>query len=171
MPRTGLDLFLDYLQRTAAQAPAGWAGAVWFILRIGEDCAGICTHDMIRPMRFLRQLAAPPPCQFGASGFAPEVTDDNHPARHYVAFVFVGFWLPTLLAVPVLYAWEIAGYVRYRGFWSPKDVASGKLGIVHGRWLRRTAPVVLPALAAASLTGFPAPPNSLPTLVTKNTST
>ena len=155
--RTGLDGFLDYLQAMAAQAPDGWAGAVWFILRIGEECAGIFSQDVTSPLRFLRQMAGAPPRQFGARGFAPELVDDDNPARHYIAFVFVGFWLPTPLAWVVLYAWEVAGFVRYRGYWSPNDVASGRVGIAHGCWLRRTGPTVLAGLAAAALAEKPLP--------------
>ncbi len=153
---TGFERFLDYLQWMAAQAPAGWPGAVWFILRIGEDCAGICTRDMVRPVRFLRQMAAAPPVQFGATGFSPALTDDSNPARHYVAFVVVGFWLPIPLAVAVLYAWEVAGFVRYGGYWSPRDVASGQVGIRHGRAVRRLGPSVLPGLTAALVDRAPA---------------
>lgn len=147
----GFDAFLTYLHEMAAQAPAGWPGSVWFLLRIGEDCAGICTQDVTNPLRFLRQMAGAPPRQFGADGFAPDIIDDANPARHYIAFVFVGFWLPTLLAVAVLYAWEVAGFVRYGGYWSPMDLRSGRIGITHGRWLRRTAPAVLPGLTAGAL--------------------
>ncbi|MCB0022646.1 MAG: hypothetical protein KDD91_06395, partial [Caldilinea sp.] len=146
---TGLDRFLAYLQAAAAQAPPGWPGSVWFMLRVGEDCAGIRTSDVARPYRFLRQMAVAPPVQFGATGFSPEFTDDGNPARHYIAFVFVGFWLPAPLAIAVLYAWEIAGFVRYGGYWSPRDVASGHLGIRHGRAVRSAGPTVLPGLAAA----------------------
>lgn len=151
MQQSGLDHFLAYLQEMATQAPAGWPGRLWFLLRISEDCAGIFTADLVHPLRFLRQMAGAPPLHFAASGFSPAIVDDLHPARHYIAFVFVGFWLPTFLAMIVLYAWEVAGFIRYRGFWSEKDVVSGKIGVAHGRWLRRTAPVVLPGLTAADL--------------------
>jgi hypothetical protein len=153
MARSGLDQFLDYLQAMAAQAPADWPGAVWFLLRISEECAGIYTQDMSNPMRFLRQMAGAPPLKFGKDGFSPAIVDDSHPARHYIAFVFVGFWLPTFLATLLLYAWEFAGFVRYKGHWSQRDIVSGQIGIRHGCWLRRTAPVVLPGLVAASLAG------------------
>ena len=146
---SGHERFLAYLQRMASQAPPGWPGSVWFMLRIGEDCAGICTHDVTRPYRFLRQMAVAPPMQFGATGFSPAFTDDGNPARHYIAFVFVGFWLPAPLAIAVLYAWEMAGFVRYGGYWSPKDIANGQLGIRHGRAVRGSGPTVLPGLAAA----------------------
>lgn len=150
MPETqsSLEKFLAYLQTQASQAPSGWAGSVWFILRIGEDCAGICTSDILRPRRFLGQMAAAPPVPFGCTGFRPDLTDDLNPARHYIAFVFVGFWLPAPLAVAVLYAWEVAGWVRYGGSWSSKDVASGQLGIRHGQTVRSLGPTVLPGLAA-----------------------
>ena len=149
--RTGLDQFLDYLQAMAVQSPPGWAGSVWFVLRVGEDCAGIRTQDVGAPLRFLRQMAGAPPRQFGTSGFAPEIVDDDNPARHYIAFVFVGFWLPAVLATPLLYLWEVAGFVRYGGYWSPKDVVNGRIGIQHGCWLRRTSPALLPALVAGAL--------------------
>ena len=148
---SGHERFLAYLQRMASQAPPGWPGSVWFMLRIGEDCAGICTHDVTRPYRFLRQMAVAPPMQFGATGFSPAFTDDGNPARHYIAFVFVGFWLPRLPALAVLYAWEIAGFLRYRLQWSQKDVRSGLLGLHHGAWVREYGPVVLPGLVAGEL--------------------
>lgn len=147
----GFDAFLTYLQEMAAQAPAGWPGSVWFLLRIGEDCAGIYTRDIPNPLRFLRQMAGAPPQQFGTDGFHPDLVDDDNPARHYIAFVFVGFWLPTFWALGVLYAWEIAGFFRYGGDWSSKDVLSGRIGILHGRWLRCTGPAVLPGLTAGAL--------------------
>ncbi|MFN3332395.1 MAG: hypothetical protein ACK47M_07780 [Caldilinea sp.] len=145
------DAFLAYLQEMAAQAPSGWPGSVWFLLRISEDCAGIRMQEVMNLLRFLRQMAGAPPRQFGPDGFHPDLVDDLNPARHYIAFVFVGFWLPTFLAMLMLYAWEVAGFIRYRGYWSPKDVRSGQIGVLHGRWLRRTAPVVLPGLTAGAL--------------------
>lgn len=151
MTRSGFDQFNAYLQATARRAPEGWPGSVWYILRIAEDCAGICTQDVVRPFSFLRKMAGAPPLRFDVSGFSPKIVDDDNPARHYIAFVFVGFWLPEILAVPLLYAWELAGFVRYGGYWSPKDVVSGRIGNTHGRWLRRTSPAVLPALAAQAL--------------------
>ena len=80
-----------------------------------------------------------------------EVVDDYNPARHYMAFVFVGYWLSTLPAEIVLWCWEIAGFIRYRGQWSPKDIVSGKIGIRHGRLVRRYGAPILPGLVAAEL--------------------
>ena len=132
-------------------APGGWLGAAWFILQLGEECAGIRLQDLWQPPRFLRQLASMPPLRFGVKGFNPAVVDDLEPARHYVAFVFVGFWLPRLLAVLVLYVWEVAGFFRYRGQWSQRDVNAGLIGLRHGRWVSALGPAVLPGLIAGEL--------------------
>ncbi len=148
---TGLDSFIEYVSSQAAVAPSGWAGAAWFILRVGEDCANIRLQDLSRPLRFLRQMAGVPPLRFSATRFRPDIVDDTLPARHYTAFLFVGFWLPKLAAVLVLYLWELAGFVRYGGYWSRRDIASGLLGIRHGALVGRYGPVVLPALIAADL--------------------
>ena len=150
-PLGGVDAFIHYVSTQAHVAPGGWAGAAWFILRIGEDVANIRLHDLWQPARFLRQMAAAPPLGFGVDGFITSLVDDRNPARHYLAFVFVGFWLPARLAKGVLYAWEVAGFIRYRGVWSPHDVACGKIGLRHGALVRSYGPVVLPALIAAEL--------------------
>jgi hypothetical protein len=150
---TGLDAFLAYLSTQAQAAPPGFAGAAWYILRIGEDCAHIRLQDMWRLRRFLRQMAGSPPLHFGTEGFSPALVDDYHPARHYVAFVFVGFWLPQWLALATLYAWEAAGFLRYGFRWSQHDVHCGLVGLRHGALVRAYGPVVLPGLAAAELCG------------------
>ena len=147
----GFDRFVGYLSTQAAAAPPGFAGAAWYILRVSEDCAYIRLQDMWQPRRFLRQMAGAPPLQFGTDGFSREHVDDSNPARHYMAFVFVGFWLPSLLGVPVLYAWEVAGFLRYRFQWSPRDVTSGKLGLRHGALIRTYGPTVHPGLVAGEL--------------------
>jgi hypothetical protein len=147
----GVDAFIGYVSAQAAVAPAGWAGTAWFVLRISEDGANIQLRDTWQPMRMLRQMAAAPPLGFGSEGFKRDLVDDRNPARHYLAFVFVGFWLPAVLAMLVLYAWEVAGFVRYRGKWSQRDVACGKIGIKHGARVRVYGPALLPGLIAADL--------------------
>lgn len=151
--KSSLDTFVAYLSAQAQAAPPGFAGAAWYILRIGEDCAGIRLEDLWRPRRFLRQLAGAPPLHFGVEGFSTALVDDHHPARHYVAFVFVGFWLPGRLALATLYAWEAAGFLRYGLRWSQRDVHCGLVGLRHGAWVRAYGPVVLPSLAAGELCG------------------
>jgi hypothetical protein len=118
---------------------------------MGADFAHIQPHDVLRPLRFLRQMAGNPPVRFAVSGFDPNLVDDLNPVRHYVAFLVVGFWLPALLALLVLAAWEVAGFVRYRGLWSQKDVRSGLVGLRHGRYVRRHGPRALPPLIHADL--------------------
>lgn len=135
----------------AAQAPPGWNGAAWFILTLGEECANLRLQDLWRPWRFLAQAASPPPFCFGPYGFARHLVDDLLPARHYVAFLWIGFWLPPLLAWLTLYAWETAGFLRYGLRWSAADVHMGHAGLRHGALVRRYGPLVLPALLAADL--------------------
>ena len=118
---------------------------------MGADFAHIQPRDVLRPLRFLRQMAGNPPVRFDVTGFDPELVDDLNPARHYVAFLVVGFWLPALPALLVLAAWEVAGFVRYRGLWSNKDVRSGLVGLRHGRHVRRDGPHALPPLIRADL--------------------
>lgn len=147
----GLEAFLAYLSAQAQAAPPGFAGSAWFMLRIGEDCAHIRLQDLWQPLRFLRQMAGHPPLRFGTAGFARALVDDLNPARHYVAFVFIGFWLPRVLALAVLYGWEVAGYLRYGFRWSPCDVLCGRVGLRHGAWVRAYGPAVLPGLVAGEL--------------------
>jgi hypothetical protein len=151
----GLDAFLAYVSAQAGGAPPGFAGSAWFVLRIGADCAYIRLQDMWQPLRFLRQMAGNPPLRFVAEGFDPHLVDDSNPARHYVAFVWLGFWLPRTLALAVLYAWEIAGFVRYGLQWSQKDVRSGLIGLRHGAFVRQYGPTVLPGLVAGELSPRP----------------
>lgn len=154
-PGGGVDGFIKVVGRLAAQVPAGKAGARRFILRAGENFAFIRLQDMGNPLRFLKQMAGAPPYQFGADGFRPDLVDDTNPARHYMAFVFLGFWLPRWLAVLGLWLWEVAGSVRY-GYWAEKDITMGYLGIRHGRMVRQMGPTVLPGLIAGELAvGYP----------------
>lgn len=123
------------------------AGTRRFVNDLAARCAGIHLDQMHRPVRFLLDMQGNPPQAFGVEGFDADVVDDLNPARHYVAFVFVGFWLPKLLAVLVLYGWEVASFFRYRGHWSPKDIESGFIGIEHGRAVVRHGAGVLATLA------------------------
>ncbi|MGL4649367.1 MAG: hypothetical protein ACRC1H_08150, partial [Caldilineaceae bacterium] len=137
---TGLDRFVETLENHARRVPPGWAGSALFVSSLGEECAYICLRDLRHPLRFLRQMAGPPPRRFGTSGFNPALVDDQNPVRHYMAFVVAGFWLPALAAVALLYTWEILGFFRYGFSWSPNDVAAGWVGLHHGRSLRRYGP-------------------------------
>lgn len=148
---TGFDHFVQTVELYASQAPPGWAGTVRFVTRLGADFAHIQPRDVLRPLRFLRQMAGNPPVRFDVAGFRPDLVDDLNPARHYIAFLVVGFWLPSLLALGVLVLWEVAGFVRYRGLWSNDDVRSGLVGLRHGRHVRREGPWALPPLMRADL--------------------
>lgn len=152
---SGIDAFIADVSHLACQFPDDPMQKVRFILHMGEAYAFIRLQDVWRPLRFLKQLAGAPPRRFGTAGFASWLVDDANPARHYTAFVFTGFWLPHVLALAVLYAWEIAGFVRYRGYWSPADVLSGQVGIRHGQLVRRYGPAILPALIACDLADRP----------------
>ena len=149
-PGGGVDGFIAAVSRLAAQAPPGIVGRRGFILEAGEAFAFIRLQDVGHPVRFLKQMAGKPPQQFGPEGFRADVVDDQNPARHYMAFVFLGFWLPKWLAVVGLWLWEVAGSVRY-GYWATKDMTMGYIGIRHGRAVRSAGPTVLPGLIAAEL--------------------
>lgn len=121
------------------------------IQRLGEDFAFIRWQDMRSPIKFLRQMAGNPPVRLGVEGFRPDLVDDENPARHYIAFVVMGYRLPYPLALVVLYLWEVVGFVRYGGVWSKEDMQSGSFGVRHGHAVRRQGIKVLPGLMAADL--------------------
>jgi hypothetical protein len=118
---------------------------------LAEDFAYIHLHDFRNPIRFLRQMEGQPPIRLGTAGFRRELVDDRNPARHYMAFVAMGYWLPRLLALTVLYLWEVAGYLRYGFKWSEADMLSGLTGVRHGQAVRREGAEVLPALMERDL--------------------
>lgn len=144
--QSGLDAFIDDVSSHARQVRPGFCGTVRFLLDISESYANIRLCDLKFPFRFLQQMADKPPKQFGTAGFDPQLVDDHAPARHYTAFIFVGFWLPSLLAILMLWLWEILGYIRYSATWSQNDVRLGYIGLRHGRTLRRYGPHILPRL-------------------------
>jgi hypothetical protein len=143
---------VDVVQQ-AAEFGAERAGKRRFILWIGERYGNIRLQDVRHPLRFFKQLISPPPLVFGVAGYKKGLVEgaEDNPARHYTAFVFVGFWLPGLLGLFVLYAWEVLGFFRYRGHWSAPDVRIGKLGLQHGAQVRRYGPQLLPALIIRDL--------------------
>lgn len=148
---TGVESLIGGVSRHARDSYRGRLTPAMFINAIADDYAFIRMRDILSPIRFLRQMEGAPPVQLGTTGFRRDLVDDLNPARHYMAFVFVGYWLPYPLALVLLWIWEVAGFVRYGGVWSAKDVANGLVGIRHGRWVRTVDPVVLPALIAAEL--------------------
>ncbi len=147
-PATGVDALIAGVSRRAAQACAATRSTSWFVRSIAADYANIQLDDWRRPIRFLRQMEGAPPLHLGTEGFRTEIVDDLNPARHYIAFVFIGFYLPGFTAEMMLWLWEVASFVRYRGVWSWPDIASGRIGIAHGRLVRRYGPTVLPGLIA-----------------------
>lgn len=155
-PLIGLDGLIAYVSDLVERMPTTPSGTTQLVLRMGEECAYIRLGDIGQPMRFLKQMAGAPPVRFGTKGFRADILDDYNPVRHYTAFVFVGFWLPTFAAVCLLWIWEVASFVRYKGHWSQKDIHSGIIGIRHGRLVRRYGATILPSLVAADLSE---PPN------------
>lgn len=147
----GVDALIAGVSAYARQSLRGARSADWFVRTLAEQYAFIKLGDLHRPWRFLRQMAGAPPVQLGADGFRRDLVDDYNPARHYMAFVFIGFYLPGFSAALMLWLWEIASFVRYGGEWSWPDMASGRIGIAHGRLVRRYGPAVLPGLIAGEL--------------------
>lgn len=146
----GFDAFLNDVNQCVEKANKQRHTTRDFVLHIAERYAHIRPQDLKSPKRFYQQISSSPPVCFGTQGFRQSIVDDQEPARHYTAFVFVGYWLPTLLAVPFLWAWEVLGFVRY-GHWSQPDVRSGLIGIRHGRAIRREGASVLPVLICRDL--------------------
>lgn len=142
----GIDAFIADVNAHVEQCPDDREGKLRFMRAISYEYAFVRLRDLKNPVRFLVQAASKPPKRFGRTGFEPDLVDDDDPARHYTAFVFVGFWLPTSLAILTLWLWEILGFFRYRGIWSHSDVRLGYVGIRHGRQVRRLGPSVLPQL-------------------------
>ena len=108
-PGGGLDGFISAVSQLIQECGTDDAGTRRFIQRASEDYAFIRLQDIRQPIRFLKQMAGAPPWQFGPSGFHPDVVDDTNPARHYMAFVFLGYWLPRWLAVGVAAILPLAG--------------------------------------------------------------
>lgn len=151
--KNGIAAFINDVEKRVAKHLAEQRPPHDFILEIGDAYAFIRLTDWRRPLQFLRQLAGEPPIRFGTTGFKRALVDDQNPARHYTAFVFVGYWLPTPLALLVLWAWEVLGFFRYGGKWSEGDMRSGRIGIGHGRQVRRHGPTVLADLIRHDLDG------------------
>lgn len=149
---TGLPGLIAATRRAIAEE-RGDSGRV--VRRLAEDFAYIHLHDIWNPYRFLRQMEGQPPIQLGTKGFRRDMVDDYNPARHYIAFVAMGYWLPYPLALAVLYLWEVAGYIRYGFKWSEADMLSGLIGVRHGNTVRRKGVEVLPELMAAELAERP----------------
>lgn len=148
----GLQAFVTTIEEVASANSDDRQGRRRFISELGSQCAGIHGENALRhPFRFLREMQGSPPRQFGIEGFRDDFVDDTNPARHYTAFVVVGYWLPRPLAMLVLYAWEIASFVRYKGVWSQDDIRSGIIGIGHGRIVAREGKDVLAKLAQRDL--------------------
>lgn len=146
-----IDILLADVAQHVEMCPDDRAGKLRFMREISHEYAYVRLRDAPNPVRFLRQAAGKPPKRFGKTGFNPTLVDDQDPARHYTAFVFVGFWMPTSLAIITLWVWEILGFIRYRGTWSQPDIRMGYVGLRHGRQVRRIGPSVLPRLIEQDL--------------------
>jgi hypothetical protein len=149
--QAGVDAFIRGISELAWRTYIEQSDVRLLVNEIAERYANVRLRDVVHPIRFLRQMAGAPPLQLGTAGFRLDLLDDYNPARHYSALLFVGFYVPRFLATLILFGWEIAGFVRYRGQWSSPDIRSGLLGIRHGRLVRRYGGVVLPALIAAQV--------------------
>lgn len=123
----------------------------WFIDTLSRQFAGLDPADWWRPWRWLHAMgSARPPEDVGAAGFRPEFVDDDRPARHYIAFVMIGYYLPYFLGWIIMYGWEILGRIRY-GTFSNKDVLLAKVGLKHGDMVRRRGPEIVADLIEQDL--------------------
>lgn len=147
----GVDTLIQAASRHAHTALLQGSSNESVIRQLGDEFAFIRLEDTRHPIRFLRQMAGNPPHQLGTDGFNPDLVDDHNPARHYMAFVCMGYWLPDWAAVATLWLWEVAGFMRYGGNWSWPDIRSGQVGVRHGQLAKRYGVVVLPSLIAAEV--------------------
>lgn len=131
--------------------PERWWDRAHFVLAIADDYCYIRLRDAWNPLRFFGQMSGKPPVRFGVEGFRPDLIDDDDPARHYTAFVFIGFWFFTPLAILILWLWEVLGFLRYGFTWSHEDMRMGFIGIRHGRQVRRYGATILPKLIEQDL--------------------
>lgn len=149
--KQGCTAFLADVRTRVKEATANEMETKNFVLQSARRYSNIDVNDAIRrPKQFLVQISGSPPVCFGTPGFVEKIVDDQEPARHYTAFVFVGYWLPKILAIPVLWAWEFLGMIRY-GHWSQPDVRSGYIGIDHGRAIRKQGFTLWPELIERDL--------------------
>lgn len=147
----GLGGFIRASERMVARFPPDRSGTRRFVLAFCEDAAHIRLQDLTNPLRFFRQMEGNPPRQWGTEGFRDNLVDDSNPARHYAAFLFAGFWLPSPLAILLLWVWEFLGYIRYGFRWSLADIRSGYVGIFHGQLIRMNGHMILPSLLTRDL--------------------
>ena len=146
----GCPAFAGYAETLAAQAAHEGRRTRWFMLELARQCGNVDLSRLGHPIRFWRSLRELPPKRFGNIGFRAELVDDFHPARHYVAFLMIGFFLPYPLALAFGWLWERAEGIVL-GEFSPRDVALGRLAIAHGRTVRQAGPAALPALIRKEL--------------------
>ena len=149
--KPGIDVFIATVEQRVEETHAHSESSWHFIQRISDDFAFIRLHDLRHPLRFLKQISGAPPLQFGVQGFRKEIVDDRNPARHYTAFVFVGYLLPFPLGWVVLVGWEVLGFFRYGFQWSQGDMRCGKIGLRHGRAVKLRGIDVLPGLIEQDL--------------------
>lgn len=151
---TGCERFASYVEDLIRQSDAEGRRPAWLMATLAERCANVDLRLLRRPLQFWRSLRRLPPVCFGRSGFRGELVDDYHPARHYCAFLAVGFFLPEWLAFPFATIWEGAEHLVF-GEHSPRDVALSRVAIRHGRLTRREGIDRLPGLIRSEL-GRPA---------------
>jgi hypothetical protein len=142
--------FIQYVEQLIGQAAREGRRPTWVMTTLARRCANIDLRRLRRPLHFWRSLRQLPPVRFGRSGFRAALVDDYHPARHYCAFLAVGFFLPTFLAIPFARLWEWAEGVVF-GEYSRRDVDLSVLAIRHARVIRRSGIEHLPALIRRDL--------------------
>jgi hypothetical protein len=75
--------------------------------------------------------------QFGNTGFRSDLVDDANPARHYAAYLAVGFQKGGLPGAAIAVARELPGICG--GGCSVQDIRLGIMGANHGASLRPNA--------------------------------
>jgi len=142
--------FVAYVAEQAERAAGERRGARWLALTLAHQCANVDFHLLRRPLHFWRALRQEPPVCFGPRGFRGSLADDFHPARHYSAFLMIGYFLPYALAAAFAWLWEAAEGI-FLGGYSRCDVALSRIAVRHGNILRRQGPAALAPLILRDL--------------------
>lgn len=120
---TDCEKFAQYVESLAKNTKSD----AEFIRILGEQIAGFPGgNSEVAP-----QGVTP---QFGSSGFRSELVDDRNPARHYVAYLAVGFQKGGLPGAAIAVGRELPGVCG--GGCSVEDIRLGVIGASHGASLR-----------------------------------
>jgi hypothetical protein len=126
---TDCEKFAQYVESVAKSSKSD----AEFIRVLGEQIAGFSGGNSEEAPQGVTS-------QFGSSGFRSDLVDDANPARHYVAYLAVGFQKGGLPGAAIAVARELPGICG--GGCSAQDIRLGVIGANHGASLRPNAQAI-----------------------------